>query len=610
MDGDLLLDYYNRELAYLRELGAEFARAHPQVAGRLLLEAERCEDPHVERLLEGFALLAARLRRKLDDEYPEITEAFLSVVFPHYLRPIPSLTIVQFEPAVDPTKMLEGHIIPPNARMVSAPIDGVRCAFRTAYPIELWPVTVRNVTLAPDQVIVEGKPSEAEAMLSIELGCGAPQGWPTLKGLQRLRFYIDAPEPTASTVHEHLFAHLCGVWARGRTADQRVRTLTLPLSAVQPVGYHVDEGLWPYPPHAFPGYRLLQEFFTLPEKFLFFDVGELQRLAAADLVGPVELLFFFRRSPRSAIKVRADTFKLGCAPAANLFELSTEPIRLDRFQSEYPVIPKYDARASYEVVSINKVVSAGGFLEESIEYRPFYGLRYDPGRQATEAYWYATRQPSPVDESVTELRLAFTDLHFRPTVPGVEAVTVHATCSNRDLPSRLPFGGGQNTFILETEAAVSRVLYLTRPRPSYRPPMGRSTQWRVISSLALNHLSLVGLDDGSPDALRELLSVYDFVDTDATRKMIRGLVGVSSRRIAGRVGNRLGKALSLGLEITLQFDEMLYPGARSFLLASVLERFLASYVSLNAFTQTVATSKQREGRWKAWPPRSGDRTLL
>lgn len=606
-----LLDYYNRELAYLRELGAEFAAAHPQEAARLALEAGRCEDPHVERLLEGFAFLAARIRHKVDDEYPEIAQAFLSVLFPHYQRPIPALTIVQYAPAADPTKMIEGYTIPAGTEMIARPVEDVACRFRSAYPVELWPVAVESAALEPDRVVVEGKPPGAQALLTLGLRCDAPEGWASLRGLRRLRFYLDGQEPAPSTVYELLFAQLCGAWLRGTTADGEPRIRSLPLDAIRPVGFEPDEGLWPYPAQALPGYRLLQEFFAFPQKFFFFEVDGLDHPARAGWSGPVELLLFFRHPPRLAVTVRPESFKLACTPAVNLFPMVAEPIRLDRVRSEYPLAASHRSPQGYEIHSIERVVSVGGFLEDSVTYQPFYRVPHGDDDRRPEAYWIATRVPSiRAGDDGTELRLAFTDLNFRPAVPSAETITAYVQCSNRDVPSRLPFGGGQGDFTVESEGPVSRARYLTRPTATLRPPSGRRVQWRLISSLALNHLSLVNAPEGRPDALRELLTLYDFADTTVTRKMIRGLDGVVSRRVAGRIGSRLGKSLALGLEVELRLDEAAFPGSQAFLLASVLDRFLGSYVTINAFTRTVAVSTQREGAWKQWPPRSGDRTLL
>ena len=327
----------------------------------------------------------------------------------------------------------------------------------------------------------------------------------------------------------------------------------------------------------------------------------------------------------------------------NLFRWASEPIAWNQLQTEYQIVPSTDHPTAYEVYSVDRVLSSGSYLDQGATFEPFYALRHvscepdNPARSSARtrqdlraeertAYWFAARQPSMRDEEGTEIVLSFTDSKFNPHSPAVEKITTFLTCSNRDFPPKLPFGGDQGYLEPEAEMAVGLARMLIKPSLSLRPPLGRSAQWRLISQLGLNHLSLVGAPKGT-EALRELLTLHDFARTATTRKMIEGILEVSHARIAGRVTfpeptdevessderarkqKLKGKPLSLGVEIRLRFDEDAYSGGMAYLLATVLDRFLGAYVSINSFTQLVATSKQREVNWK-WPARSGDRTLL
>ncbi|MDR3618409.1 MAG: type VI secretion system baseplate subunit TssF [Paludisphaera borealis] len=639
---DEFLDYYNRELVFLRDMGDHFAKANPHVAGLLALSTGRCEDPHVERLMQSFAFLTARIRKKIDDEYPEITNALLSVVYPHYLRPLPSMTVVQFEGSNDPTKTVAGQPIPRGTPLKSVVASrGVRCQFQTAYPVTLWPLSVESAVMVPDRVVQTGKPAAAVGLLKLTLKCTAPGGWESLKGLRSIRFFLDGNEPIPSILYECLFSRLCEIWVMGKTADQDAFKRVLPREAVRPVGFARDEHLYPYPEHAFPGYRLLQEFFAFPQKYLFFDLllngpeeDERSFLPPGKLDGTIEIRFWLDSPPRSDVTVRPDNFRLGCTPAVNLFRWVPEPIPMTHLQTEYRVLADVEHPMDYEVFSVDRVVSSGSYLEEAYEFEPFYAMRHASRLSERTAYWFATRQPS-LQDGGTEVMLSFSDSNFHPLSPAVEKITTYLTCSNRDLPTSLPFGGEQGCLEPEAEAAVGLARMLMKPTSPLRSPTGRSAQWRLISQLGLNHLSLMA-EVGESDAgrgrvgaepLRELLTLYDFAGTTATRKMIQGVLDVSHARIAARVAHPdrgaegdpatararrlrlLGKPLSLGLEIKVHFDEEAYPGAMAYLMATVLDRFLGAYVSINAFTQLVATSKQRQGAWR-WPPRSGDRMLL
>ena len=606
---DELLHYYNGELAYLRELGAEFAQKYPKVAARLLLEADKCEDPHVERLLEGVAFLTARIRHKIDDEFPEITDALLGLLYPHFQRPLPSMSIVQFLLNREQANLAEGFTIERGSRINSRPVGGAPCPFRTAYPVTLWPLEVQAAKLEPDRVVVPGKPAGAVALLQLTL---AATGGTTISQLKidRLRFYLDGSGPLPYSLYELLLNNVCQVQIRSPLEDGRYESVALPPQAIEPVGFGRDEGMFDYPNRSFVGYRLIQEYFALPEKFLFFDLTGLQSLFGRKFGRSVELLFFLNRSPRHELPVQAETFRLGCAPVVNLFSTVAEPITLSQTQYQYRVVPDVHRPMATEVYSVDRVTSVSGFLDEPVQFEPFYSLRHAKPGETSGAYWYSTRRPSQVkDDPGTEVELSFVDPGFNPKLPASETVTVHLTCTNRDLPSRLPFGGEQGDFELESQGPVSRVRCLRKPTRPLRPPLGRGAHWRLISLLSLNHLSLAD-EQEALDALHEILMIYNFADSAATRQQIAGITAVSSRRVPVRTGRKIGNAVCLGVEVTLEFDESQYVGGGVFLMASVLDRFLGLYTSINSFTRLVAKTRQREGILKQWPPRAGERTLL
>jgi type VI secretion system protein ImpG len=607
MDDDLLA-YYNGELRYVRELGAEFAAKYPKVAARLQLEAGRCEDPHVERLLEGFAFLAARVRKKIDDEFPEITDALLGLLYPHFLRPLPSMTIVQLVPGPDAGEPAVGFTLPRGARLESEPVRGGTCRFQTAYPVTLWPVTVEDARLYHDRVVVPDKPPEAVSLLQLNLRA---TGAAKFSGMAAdpLRFYIDGEPPNVHALYELIFNRVCRVVARGTRAGGVTESVVLGPDAIRPVGFGRDEGMIPYPTRSFPGYRLIQEYFAFPEKFLFFDLVGLGRLRGRGWGDAVEVNLFLDRPPRPEVTADAKSFRLGCTPAVNLFSMVTEPIRLDQGQAEYRVVPDVHRPLATEVYSIDEVVSTSAYLDEPVRFEPFYALRHGGGDRR-DAYWYESRRPSQAPgDSGTEVHLSFVDPDFNPGRPAAEAVTVRATCTNRDLPGRLPFGGDRGDFTLEAPGPVSRVRCLRKPTLPLRPRLGRGSRWRLISHLSLNHLSLTDDDEGL-ESLRAIFRLYDWADSAVTRQQIDGIVRVASRRVAGRVSRAAGGAVCQGIEVTLEFDESHFVGSGVFLLASVLERFLGTYASINSFTQLVARSRQREEILKRWPPRAGDRTLL
>jgi type VI secretion system protein ImpG len=248
----------------------------------------------------------------------------------------------------------------------------------------------------------------------------------------------------------------------------------------------------------------------------------------------------------------------------------------------------------------------------SLEFQPFYSFHHFDSGGEDSTFWYSSRRPSQKPEDPgTEVFITLVDLGFNPHVPAANILTIHTTCTNRDLPARLPFGGAEGDLEAEGAVPLSRVRCLTKPTPTMRPALGRGMQWRLISHLSLNHLSLVETGaDGAPEALQEILFLYDLLDSSATRKQIRGIKKVKSRPAVRQTGMRIGAGFVRGIETTIEFDEEQYVGSGMFLFACVLERFLGLYASVNSFNQLVAVTSQKEGILKRWPPRAGEQILL
>jgi len=607
MMADDLLTFYERELSFLRQMGAEFAVKYPKIAARLLLESDATEDPHVERLVQAFAFLAARVHHKIDDEFPEITESLLNVLYPHYLAPIPSVSIVQFILDPDQGKITSGYDIAKHSTLYSQPVDGSPCRFRTCYPVKLWPLQVEVAALESVDSRLGVLPRAAVGLIRLELRCLSGIKFAELE-LDRLRFFLHGEGPLTHALYELLFNNVVEVRVRPVKTDGKLPDVSLPANSIHPVGFGSDEGLLPYGPRSFLGYRLMQEYFSFPDKFLFFDLAGLDRAVQAKFGDQVEVLILLNRLPRLDQPVTRDTFRLGCSPVVNLFSQTAEPLRLTHAQTEYQVFPDIRRQSATEVYSVDSVVSTAPGSDEITEFEPFYSFKHAVEREMQQAFWYAARRPSPKKgDNGTEVYLSFVDLNFRPTLPAAETLVIHTTCSNRDLPGKLPFGGDRGEFELEGAAPLSRIRCLRKPTETLRAPLRRGTQWRIISHLALNYLSLC---EGGRDALQEILKIYDFGDSASVRQQIGGIIGLTSRQIVGRPRSMPWNGFCRGLEVTLELDEEKFIGSGVFLFAAVLEKFFGLYTSLNSFTQLVAKTRQREEPLKRWPPRAGEQILL
>jgi type VI secretion system protein ImpG len=607
---DALLPYYNRELSYIRRLGAEFAEAHPKIAGRLRLGPESSQDPHVERLIEAFAYLTARVRHKLDDDFPELTEALLGVLCPHYQAPLPSTAIVQLQLDPEQTELTAGHTIPRHSALETEPIDGESCRFRTAYPVTLWPVDVGVAELARPPFAAPAAPPAA-AVLHLELTCRGRDM--TFGGLAppSLRFFLKGQARHAELLYELLFNHsLEVVLANGPDDPGRV---IMDRECLQPVGFAADEGLLPYSARSLPGYRLLTEYFAFRQKFLFCDL--VLPAEALRRIGPRLNLYVFlnRAAPDLEAHVSRDAFRLGCTPVVNLYRQRAEPILLTHAEHEYRVVPDARHPLAQEVYAVEGVTACGPD-GEAVAYRPFFSLHHAADDADNPVYWHAARRPAEEHAAAldhgTEVYLSLVDLRHSPAATAGWTVEVETTCLSRDLPARLPYGGDRPRLTLSAGGGpVSSIVCLTPPTRTLRPALRHGSMWRLVSHLSLGHLSLVDHDDKAL-ALREILKLYDFVDSAEVRKMIDGIDGIDSRHVAGRIPDDPGGGFCRGVEVTLRLDPDRFAGSGLFLFAAVLERFFALYCSVNSFTRFVATVKGREGELRRWSPRAGDRPLI
>jgi type VI secretion system protein ImpG len=610
--------YYERELLFIRQMAQEFARLYPAAAGRLLLEPNRSVDPHVERLIEAFALLSGRVQHKLDDEFPELTDALLNVLYPHYLNPIPSTAVVQFVPDPTRTPMKDGFVLPRHSRLRTRPIHDLPCKYRTTSDVTLWPVVVTAARVqAPPFPADFRPPPGTAAALRLTLQTQAGLKFSDLS-LQTLRFHLLGDHHLVAVLYEALLNNCLQVVLRGPDEPARKPIVLTPQEALRPAGFEPDEGLLEYPARSFAGYRLLTELFAYPAKFLFVEMDGLARACRAGFGRTLEVVCYLSRtSPVLEQGVDAATLRPGCTPIVNLFAQTAEPVPLTQARYEYRIVPDVAQPMGLEVYSVDEVLSVDPAAGVTTVYEPFYSFKHSSGPEQRRAFWYAVRRESTKEsDRGTEVYLNLVDLDFDPHLPAASALVVRTTCTNRDLAGHLQRAGDQLLLELEAVAPLSGIRCVRTPTLPLRPPMRRGAYWRLISHLSLNHLSISDPLEGKA-ALQEILRLYDFSDPESgqqfaevNRLLIEGITAVSSRRVVGRTGTSAASGFCRGVEVTVEFDEEKYVGTGVYLFASVLERFLGLYASLNSFTQLVARTRQGEGVLKKWPPRAGEETLV
>lgn len=576
--------YYESELQYLREMGREFALVHPATAGLL---AEKGNDPDVERLLEGFAFLSARVRERIDDAVPEVVHGLMQLLLPHYLRPVPACSIIQYQPSL---KALRGvHTVPAGTRVSSKPVQGTQCEFRTTQDVELLPVALHDVML--------DSTSSNRPVIRLKLETSEP-GRVVLSKAGRLRFLLYGELSQCSTLYLWFRRFLREVTLVPDQGDP----IPLGADAITPVGYRRDEGLIPWPRLAHEGYRYLQEYFTLPSKFMFLDVGHLDRIGELDCDG-FELAFGFERPPELQQRISAENFRLFCTPVINLFETSGEPVKRD------PKVYEHLLRASglrpthMEIYDVTSVVGVRQGQARRRQYHPFVGFEHaaDP----KEGTYYTLRPTSsPLDDGIDTYLSIVTPLGDSPS-RDEEVLSFDLVCTNRSLPAELQLGeicvaprGTASPAPFKNVAPVS---------VSMRPKLGSELLWRLLSHMALGRASLAEVE-----TLRATLALYNFQrEVSPAAGRANELKIESLRRVTEEPVTRLmGGAPVRGVQTRIEIDEAKYGSVgEAFLFGCVLDEVFSTHVPINSFNELMLVLHPSKVEFR-WPARSGQRKIL
>ena len=620
-----LLAHYNLELQHLRGLGAEFAADFPKIAGRLGLNGFECADPYVERLLEGFAFLAARVQLKLEDEFPTFTQHLLEIVYPHYLAPTPSMAVVELQPDLAEGSLSEGYRVPRGTSLRSQLGDAgqTACEYRTAQDTVLWPLEISEAEYfrTPGPIAKTDLPILRTAQAGIRLRLQAPTGH-SLQNikLDRLVLYLQGADEIPFLLYELLTARPSGLIVQP-IERSRTQLKTLPGGQIKPLGFSEEEALLPPAAPSFNGYRNLHEYFAFPERYLFVAIDGLSDAFAQLAESAVDLIVLLpSAAPQLDGNLSKDNFALHCTPAINLFPKRCDRIHIDKGGPEYHVVPDRSCPMDFEVYRVTSVTGHGASAAVSREFRPIYGAT-DIHVGDIPAYYSVHRMPrrqssrqrriGPRSSYLgSEVYLNLTDPAQAPWSTELRQLGITCLCTNRDLPLQMPVGVEKTDFFLDSGAPVISVRIRSGPTVPAPSAAHGDTAWRLISHLSLNYLSIADTDGGSgAQALRQLLSLYADITNATHRHQIDGIRNIRSGPIVRRLPGVRPMTYARGTEIALECDENAFEGSGIFLLGAVLERFFARYASINGFTETVLSSTTR-GELKRWPATIGQRPVL
>ncbi|MFM0008434.1 type VI secretion system baseplate subunit TssF [Paraburkholderia dipogonis] len=587
MAAEDILQYYKRELSYLRTQGSDFAQRYPKVASRLALHGTESLDPHTERLIEATAFLAARVHRDLDQAAPQIASALLDNVCPSMIQTVPSMTVAQFE--LDPTqgKVTAGFRVPRHTGLAAMTETGDACRFRTAWETVLWPLRISRAAFGDDST------------LRLTLECDAGVDFSELE-LTQLRVHLHGDWVVTMPLYELLVANVTDVGVR---PEQGPATM-LPPSAWREVGYAPEDTVLPQPSHAHPAYTLMQEYFAFPRKFHFFDLH-----VPAGKLGTgrtCEIVLHLDRVPRGLGMLGAQHFRLGCTPIVNLFSQTSEPIVIDRRHYEYRLVADQKREAITEIHSILSVIASDPAQDRAVALPCFTAAdRLDDPRAAADTmYWSARREQSVRSNAPgIDLYLGFVDAGNVTGQPDTPVVYANVLCTNRRLAEQVPVGA---RMLVERVSQNARARCLYEPTSQRNPPLDSATLWRLVSLLTRNYHSLVGGATGR----RELQDMLRLFASDGPREeaQIRGIRSIDARPITAHVGTEAWRGYCRGTEVSIEFDADTFVGGSPLLMGAVLARFFAMYTSVNSFVRLVV--RRGDETWKQWAPMTGSQQTL
>ncbi|NLR33872.1 type VI secretion system baseplate subunit TssF [Aeromonas hydrophila] len=583
--------YFRDELAFLRLQGREFADAYPELTRFL---SEQNTDPDVERLLEGFAFLTGNLRAKIEDEFPELTHGLLNMLWPNYLRPVPSMTIMQF--AVIPGAIAQPALVRQGCQLDSLPLDEVTCHFQTCHDTWVYPADIRHIAAQSGNDL---------STISLDIALHAPLPLSELQ-LDKLRFFLGGDSYTAYELYFWLSNQLSHIELEidGKRFRQEAK-------ALKSVGFERDDALLPYPNNVYSGYRILQEYFCFPESFLFFELSGGEWPKQPLPVSEFKVHFCFDRPLPAELKIRPDSFMLNCVPAINLFQYDSEPVNLNGRQAEYPLKASYRHADSFEIFSVDQVE---GWVEGNLGrsrgtpriYQPFESFQHQIERAKQRlALYYRVRVKEAVSGDGFEHSLSFVRGDETTTVELDESISVTLTCTNRSRAARLKVG----SVCVPTGSSPSFATFrnLIRPTRPLRPALDGSLHWTLISNLSLNYVSLL-----RRDALVQVLRTYDFPALhdkqaeQASRKRLAGIEEIETKPV-----DRLVRGMPVrGLKSVLSIRQSAFGSeGELYLFSTVLAHFFSLYASVNAFHLLEVVNLDNKERYQ-WPVQIGQHSLM
>lgn len=603
IDHKHFFDYFQREMAYLRHEGARFSSSFPKVAARLDFSNVESADPHVERLLQSFSFLTARLQRDVEDLFPRISTALLETLYPQFIAPIPSYAITKFETCGQKGKLTGRFRVEKGTQLYVHGMDGDICRFQTCSDLDLYPLEMLSVDILPTYDLPK-KAGHFSTHRVLRLHLRSVAGVVSELDLRKLRFHIVGDPILQNKIYEALFLeNAATAVSYGSKIDPTHYDFPQP-HLTTAVGFDDDEAVMPYPDHGHPGYRLLQEYFAYPQKFMFFDVD-----ASAFQSDEKEFTLYIEISDAVALEDKdfdISNIQLGCVPMVNLFKKISEPIRITHKTVDYRLVADQRREDTMEIHSVQRVLGSREGMRDPIEYAPYFSYTHAEKEKEQSRFWHARRSYSKGGQYPgNETYISFVDYEFNASQPPDQSVYAEILCTNRSLARSLTAGTELQS---DTSIPVERFYCMDRPTSQHYLNREAVSQWRLISHLALGHLSLSD-NAVSLKMLRELVSQYgDFEDGNVVPEL-NIMKKFEATRVTRRLGYDAWRGFVHGTKFTLTLEDSISRDTRVFLFSQILNHVLPQFTSVNSFSEFEVRRIHAKGIWKIWQPRSGNKAL-
>jgi type VI secretion system protein ImpG len=605
---DALLSYYNRELNYVRKLGSEFSDKYPKIAGRLRLDKEIVEDPHVSRLIESFAFLTARIRHTLDDSFPELTEALMGILYPDYHAPLPSMSIAQFTLL---PQLFQKKVVPKGEVLRVDTVSEAQCNYKTCNETTVLPITIisANVYALPVKapVLPDGiqRSRSVQSLLKLKIMPSEEDGVFDVND-DGLQLYINAQPTIAFKIREYLSNNVVGVAIARDAFDED--PIFLSGDVLSACGLSENEASIEFDGRASSAHRLLIEYFLLPQKFLFMRLSGLAN-AWEKYSNGFEIYIYFDESNIELIRgIDNQSFLLGCAPIVNLFDSVSEPIQASELGNDVMLRVSDKQSIFADVYRVKNVYAINPQGQKKL-IQPFYGSHMNSDDDSI--YWSLRRENSTWQKGFishgTDTYLSFVDKDYKVISPNSGwIINANISCTNRDLPNKLPFGPNQPQVNFFEGGAGLRIRCLTPPTRTTQPKLNEASRWQLVTQLSLQHLSN---SDGLLK-LQETLRLYNVSESKDVTMLIDGMISLKTEVTTARVLDKGRSAMCQGTHFILTCDESFYTGNSLYVFGLIIDEFISQFCAINTFTQLSIKTTQRFAAKFEWPPRTGCQPLL